>query len=243
MAEKSGVTAPCGGTTARRRAAKTHCPWDVPPLCPTLAGAMTAASVVPIEDRRAQILLSAAEVFTEKGYHSTSMDDVAAHAKVSKPVVYQFFASKRDLYLGLLELSVEDLSANIASAVAAHTDNADRVRAAIAYYFDAVDQADHGFRLIFETDLTQDPDVRAHVHEFITRMSRLMGTEIAEATGLPLAEAQLLAAGMSGMAQTAAFRWLRLGRPIPLDEAVSQVWHLGWFGLSSFSPNASQPSA
>ena len=204
---------------------------------------MTAVNVVPLEDRRALLLAHALEVFTEKGYHSTSMDDVANRAKVSKPVVYQHFAGKRDLYIGLLAQSVETVSDGIAAAVAQHTDNADRVRAAIMYYFEAVDRADHGFRLIFESDFTQDSDVRAHVDEFITRMARLIGSEIAEATGMPIANAQLLAAGLSGMAQTAAFRWLRLGRPMPLQQAVGELWHLGWLGLSSFDPVEHQPSA
>lgn len=207
------------------------------------AHAMTVPQLSIAADRRDLLLRHALAVFTEKGYHSTSMDDVAARAGVSKPIVYQHFAGKRELYLGLLQNSVEEVSTGVTEAIARATDNGARVRAAIAYYFEAVDQADHGFRLIFESDFTQDSDVRAHVDEFITRMARLIGTDIAEATGLPLPEAQLLAAGMSGMAQTAAFRWLRLGRPVEVDTAVNQVWQLGWSGLSSFNLRGNQPSA
>ena len=204
---------------------------------------MTVTPLPAHGDRPATILACALAVFTERGYHKTSMDDIAAAAGVSKPILYQHFAGKRELYLGMLQDSVEAVSAGVAAAVAAATNDADRVRAAFAYYFEAVDQADHGFRLIFESDLTQDSDVRSHVDEFIARMSRLMGHEIAEATGLSLAESQLLAAGLSGMAQTAAFRWLRLGRPIEMCEAVEQVWQLGWTGISSFSPRAVTPTA
>jgi hypothetical protein len=50
---------------------------------------------------------------------------------------------------------------------------------------------------------------------------------------MPTNQANLLGAGLCGMAQAAAFRWIRLGRPVSIDEAVASVSNLGWFGLSS----------
>jgi AcrR family transcriptional regulator len=53
---------------------------------------------LPRDERRAQLLAAALEVFTQAGYHSAAMDEIADRAKVSKPVLYQHFPSKLDLY-------------------------------------------------------------------------------------------------------------------------------------------------
>ena len=58
---------------------------------------------LPAEQRRSQLLLVAVEVFGERGFHATSMDEVAEAAGVTKPVLYQHFPSKRALYRELLD--------------------------------------------------------------------------------------------------------------------------------------------
>ena len=64
---------------------------------------------LPRDQRRAQLLDAANEVFTSKGYHAAAMDDIADAAGVSKPVLYQHFPSKLDLYLALLDQSCDRL--------------------------------------------------------------------------------------------------------------------------------------
>ena len=61
---------------------------------------------LPRDERRAQLLAAALEVFTQAGYHSAAMDEIADRAKVSKPVLYQHFPSKLDLYLAVLDLHI-----------------------------------------------------------------------------------------------------------------------------------------
>ena len=58
---------------------------------------------LPRRARRAQLLTSALEVFVAQGYHAAAMDDIAERAGVSKPVLYQHFPGKLDLYLALLD--------------------------------------------------------------------------------------------------------------------------------------------
>ena len=60
---------------------------------------------LPRKARRAQLLDSALEVFVAQGYHAAAMDDIAERAGVSKPVLYQHFPGKMELYLALLEQS------------------------------------------------------------------------------------------------------------------------------------------
>ena len=67
------------------------------------------ASRLPRDERRAQLLSAALEVFTAAGYHSAAMDEIADRAKVSKPVLYQHFPSKLELYLAVLDLHIDSL--------------------------------------------------------------------------------------------------------------------------------------
>ena len=162
------------------------------------------------------------------------MDDIAAKAGISKPIVYQYFSGKRELYLGLLDDAVDEWVAGISAAVTAETDNRKRVIAAIKYYFDKVDDTDRSYRLIFETDFTSDPDVRARVEDVVSQAARIVGVEISQQTNLSSGEANILAAGLCGMAQAAAWRWIKLGRPVTKEQAIRGVTYLGWEGLSTF---------
>ena len=67
---------------------------------------------MPRRERRAQLLESALEVFVAQGYHAAAMDDIAERAGVSKPVLYQHFPGKLDLYLALLDASCDTIIDN-----------------------------------------------------------------------------------------------------------------------------------
>jgi AcrR family transcriptional regulator len=193
--------------------------------------------------RRTQIMVSGLEVFTEKGFHLASMDDIAERAGVSKPILYQHFSSKQDFYLGVLDERVDVLVQQITEAIDREEGNRNRLEAAIACYFKLVDDADRGFRLIFESDFTMNHEVRARVEDVVSQVSRVVGTEVANQTGKSIGEANILAGGLCGMAQAAAWRWLRLGRPIAMELAISQTLDLAWNGLSSVNAVASSPKA
>ena len=72
---------------------------------------------LPRDERRAQLLAAALEVFTAAGYHSAAMDEIADRAGVSKPVLYQHFPSKLDLYLAVLDIHIDSLVFEIQKAV------------------------------------------------------------------------------------------------------------------------------
>src|SRR5213078_5107456 len=94
---------------------------------------------MPRSARRKQLLAAAQEVFVANGYHAAAMDDIAERAGVSKPVLYQHFPGKLELYLALLETHAEGLVQRMRDAMAATTDNTARVHNAISAYFDFVD--------------------------------------------------------------------------------------------------------
>ena len=75
------------------------------------------------------------EVFVARGYHAAAMDEIAERAGVSKPVLYQHFPGKQELYLALLDESVGRLVEAVAAAVRSTSDNRQRVNATFAAYF------------------------------------------------------------------------------------------------------------
>ena len=178
------------------------------------------------------MLEAAREVFVAQGYHAAAMDDIAERAGVSKPVLYQHFPGKLELYLALLDSSAEALVEAVDNALTSTQDNKLRVAATMSAYFDFVD-ADHGlFRLIFESDLTNESAVRERVERADDRCADLVSRVIAEDTGLTDAEAMLLAAGLTGQAQTAARHWLREDTHLSKEDAARLVSTLGWRGIS-----------
>ena len=96
---------------------------------------------LPRSARRKQLLAAAQEVFVAQGYHAAAMDDIAERAGVSKPVLYQHFPGKLELYLALLDTHAEVLVGKIRSAMIATTDNKERVDGANRAYFEFVGDA------------------------------------------------------------------------------------------------------
>jgi len=193
---------------------------------------------LPRSARRKQLLGAAQEIFVAQGYHAAAMDEIADRAGVSKPVLYQHFPGKLELYLALLDEHADDLVSKVRQALDSTSDNHQRVAASVAAYFDFVDRDGEAFRLVFESDLRNDPAVRERV-ERMTRMcvEAVTGT-IAEDTGYPNEEAQLLSVGLTGLAEVGARWWLASEGRIPKERAVELLVGLSWRGLSG-SPRTS----
>src|SRR3982750_1558593 len=92
-------------------------------------------SRLPRGARRLQLLQAAQDVFVAQGFHAAAMDDIADRAGVSKPVLYQHFPGKRELYLALLEQHVDELTARVAQAMADTEDNKQRVAATMHAFY------------------------------------------------------------------------------------------------------------
>jgi AcrR family transcriptional regulator len=189
---------------------------------------------MPRSARRKQLLAAAQEVFVANGYHSAAMDDIAERAGVSKPVLYQHFPGKLELYLALLDTHCDALVARVRDAMAATNDNKDRVSGAMRAYFEFVDHESEAFRLIFESDLRNDPSVRERVDRVERLCIEAITTTIMGDTGVSRAPAELLAAGLVGAAVTSAQFWLAGGRQVGKDDAEALMATLAWRGIASF---------
>jgi AcrR family transcriptional regulator len=197
-------------------------------------GTATRAVRLPRGERRDQLMAAALEVFVAQGYHAASMDDIATRAGVSKPVLYQHFPGKLELYLALLDASADGLLAAVRAALAATHDNELRVEATVAAYFAFVSDQAGAFRLVFESDLTAEPAVRERVERVTQACAQAVSEVIAEDTDLTPEAAMLLAAGLTGSAQVAARWWLTQDGVLAQDAAQALVSGLAWRGISHF---------
>src|SRR5438270_8209249 len=106
----------------------------------SMTGAGAGTEVVrggrlPRSARRKQLLAAAQEVFVANGYHQAAMDDIAERAGVSKPVLYQHFPGKLELYLALLDTQAEALADTVIAALAGTSDNSQRIHGVLSAYF------------------------------------------------------------------------------------------------------------
>lgn len=202
---------------------------------------------LPRRERRAQLLAAALEVFVAQGYHAAAMDDIAERAGVSKPVLYQHFPGKLELYLAILDSACDAIIANCRSALESTDDNKQRVAAAIDAFYNYVGHDAGAFRLVFESDLTNEPAVRGHVERVTTECADMIAAVIRDDTGLPTAAARLLAVSLVGMAQVSARFWLTdtdgdmagLSR----DQATALVAGLAWRGIRGYPKTDEQHAA
>ena len=192
---------------------------------------------LPRQARRRQLLGAAQEVFVSQGYHAAAMDEIAERAGISKPVLYQHFPSKLELYLALLDESVEALIDTVRNALSSTGDNKQRVAATFGAYFGFVAGAGGAFRLVFESDLSNEPAVRVRLDRSVQECARMISEFIKEDARIPADAAHMLAVGMVGTAQVSARYWLGSDRRIPQEEAEQLMARLAWRGISGWPLN------
>jgi AcrR family transcriptional regulator len=184
--------------------------------------------------RREQILDVALDVFGRNGYHGTSMNDVADAAGVTKPVLYQHFDSKRELYLALIDEVGARLLNAILSATANVSDGKARTERGFQAYFRWVAN-DHGsFMLLFGGGGRQDDELREAIRGV---------TDAAADAVAPLIDVDIdpehrrtLAHAIVGLAEGASRRLVELGEHFDPDEIAREVSDLAWAGLRAVHP-------
>jgi len=194
---------------------------------------------LPRDERRAQLLVAALEVFTAAGYHSAAMDEIAEGANVSKPVLYQHFPSKLELYLAVLDLHIDSLVFAIQKAIASNRENSSRVAATVEAYFGFIDSEGEAFRLLFESDMNLEPQVRERLNRMTYDCAAAVSAVISIDTGLGKEESMMLAVGIIGTVQTTARHWLDRDGKIDRRRATELVMNLIWRGISGFPKSQS----
>ncbi len=189
-------------------------------------------------DRRTQLLAAAKTAFVEQGYHSAAMDDIADRAGVSKPVLYQHFPSKLELYLALLAESADEMVRLVEQALHGSNHNDERVHRAVDAYFTFVADNGQAYRLIFESDLRGQPQVEQIVDRATDSCIAAITDTITTDTGVDPQRARLLAAALVGLSQVSARYWLTQSPGVPRAEAIEMLSILAWRGISRFPRHA-----
>lgn len=187
---------------------------------------------LPRGERREQLLAAASVVFVERGYHAAGMDEIADRAGVSKPVLYQHFSSKLDLYLAVLQQHVDTLVSSVRQALRTTTDNRQRLRAAVQAFFDFIEHDSQGYRLIFKNDYVAEPQVAAQVKVATEACTDAVFDLISRDSGLEAHRARMIAVGLVGISADCAQYWLDSDRPISKEDAVEGTVAFAWGGLS-----------
>ena len=160
------------------------------------------------DERRELIALAAGRLFAAHGYAGTRMDDVAAAAHVTKPMVYRHFASKKDLYIALLARHEKDLPGFIEGMAGASGDLSgdSLVRPILEVWLDYVRSNSHAWAMLFR-DTSGDAEIQAFRLQVSLTARRVMAGFIAERAGsrMPADQveptAELLTSGLAGLAQ------------------------------------------
>ncbi|MDT5372325.1 MAG: hypothetical protein QOC62_6756 [Mycobacterium sp.] len=196
------------------------------------AGPTRRGNRLPRGERRGQLLAAASEVFVDRGFHAAGMDEIADRAGVSKPVLYQHFSSKLDLYLAVLQRHVDNLVSGVRQALRTTTDNRQRLRSAVQAFFDFIEHDGQGYRLIFENDYVSEPQVAAQVRVATESCTDAVFDLISRDSGLEAHRARMIAVGLVGISVDCARYWLGADRPISKEAAVEGTVQFAWGGLS-----------
>ena len=184
---------------------------------------------LPAHERRRQLLDTALEVFAADGFHATSMNDVAEAAGVTKPVLYQHFTSKRQLYLELLEDVGTQLGDIIADAVRSAGGPHEQVERGFAAYFHFVSDRRSAYQLLFGGGSRRD----AEFADAVRKVEEHLATSVATLIDADIApdHRRTLAFGLVGLAEGTSRLCIAEDIDFDPDLLAAQIAELAWAGL------------
>src|SRR4051794_40691680 len=185
---------------------------------------------LPAVQRRRQLLDVSLEVFARRGFHAASMAEIAEAAGVTKPVLYQHFRSKRELYLELLDDVGQRLLEEVQKATAAAGGPRQQVAFGFAAYFRFVADNESAFRLLFGGD---GREADRQFADTIRRVEDAIADAVAALIEADIDDdhRRLLAYGVVGLAEATSRHWVLTGRREEVDILSRRVADLTWAGL------------
>jgi len=193
--------------------------------------------------RRARILAAAADAFAAHGYHAASIREIAQMAGVTKPVLYDHFASKEHLYVALIEGVRDALTGTTAVRMASRLPVEARLRAAVDAFFGYVETNPSAAKVLFTPPEGEPAVVAAALRvqqEATARLAALLGAEADLVPGEADARAlrlelftEFLKRGLHGLAI-----WWAAHPQVPRTALVEAVMQITWAGLGAqFQPS------
>ena len=188
------------------------------------------AARLPAARRRQQLLDVALEVFGELGFHPASMNDVAEAAGVTKPVLYQHFRSKRELYKQVLTDVGQQLLDAITKATAAAKSPHEQVELGFIAYFRFVESNEAAFRVLFGGGTRRDEEFAAQVAEVEGAIADAIAALI-DVEELTVDQRRKIAHGMVGLAEGASRLWVAEGAEDEAEDVARLMADFAWRGL------------
>jgi len=178
---------------------------------------------MPAGERRELIARAAGRLFAQRGYAGTRLEDVAAAAQVTKPIVYRHFGSKKGLYLALLTKHEDDLP-SFFEGVEDIVEPEQVVRAILERWLDYVRENQHAWLMLFR-DRSGDEEIQAVRRRVSLRAREVLAGFLATRAddSIPRDQiqptAELLTSGLAGL----ALWWIdhpELAKPVLVDVAA-----------------------
>ncbi len=189
---------------------------------------------LPAAERRTLILNAALHEFAAKGFHATSMNDVARTGGVTKPVLYQHFASKRALYLALIDDVAASMLETIGKATTDAPDGQNQTQSGIIAYFEWMAANRTSFVLLFGSGARRDEEFSAALRN----IERLIADAIAPLidAGLDREHQRRIAYALVGMSEGVSRYLIANGESFDPALVGSQLANFAWAGLRGIEP-------
>ncbi|MEM7437860.1 MAG: TetR/AcrR family transcriptional regulator [Myxococcota bacterium] len=183
------------------------------------------------EERKEQILDVGLQVFAQYGYEATNLDEVAAAAGITKPVIYDYFKNKQAFFDAIMDREMKEVYGRIMRAVDPARDRP-VVEQAVAAFFEYLQDRPNGFRaMTSHSPISWSGDDRRSEHR--RRLYRARIKDIAAILDHfdDPSDPTLVTFHIVGSLTFVGENWLASGRKMPLEEAVQQLSQLIRFGF------------
>jgi len=193
------------------------------------------------EERRTGILDSALAVFSESGYHASSIDDIAREAGVSKALIYEHFASKQELYADLIARNARELTQRIGAALVGVEleSGSSRLAVGLDAFFAFVEERRDAWRMLFRD--VADPETATVVNRMLEQVTAEVTVLISQDPGASALDStedrralRLLAEMLVGGTQSMA-NWWTSNPEAPREQMVAIAMDFAWLGLERLS--------
>jgi AcrR family transcriptional regulator len=182
--------------------------------------------------RRRQLVQVARALFAERGYDATSIEEIAARAHVSKPVVYEHFGGKEGLYAVVVDREMSTLLHMISAALEQNRSRirVERVALALLTY---VEECTDGFRILVRDQRVgaDEGTYSSLLNEAIGQVGYILAGDFSR-RGLDPELAPLYAQALVGMVSTTATWWLDERKPSK-EVVAAHLVNLCWNGLTN----------
>ena len=190
------------------------------------------------QERREQLLDVGRSLFADKGFEAVSVEEIAAKAAVSKPVVYEHFGGKEGLYAVLVDREMNELLHTISDALTAGSARALLEQAGMAL-FDYIDANPAGFRiLVRDSPVSQSSGSFASlIVDIAAQVEHLLAREF-DSHDISTKYAGVYSQALVGMVALTGQWWLDVRKP-GKEEVVAHLVNLAWNGLEHMEPKPS----